>query len=87
MGVWGPIRRAVEQEDGCESANHNKPRCLILAGFATAGLGAAWISLAVLAVSELFVGRNKIALAMALSSIVLALLFKRVFEWRMKRLI
>ena len=86
MGLWRPVRDAVEMEDGLQ-ARPREPRYLIPAGLFTAILGTSWIILAVLCISELLVGRYGIAIAMALASIILALCFKRMFNWHIERMI
>lgn len=84
MGCWGPVRRAVLADEA--DAVTPMPRGLIAGGIGAAVLGATWIVLAVLAVSELVVGAYPTAAALAVGAVVLALLFKRVFRWHLARL-
>ena len=82
MGCWGPVRKALK----ADGETVDPPKGLILSGFGTAVLGSAWIALAVLAISVLFVGRYGQAALMGSASILIALAFKRTFDWHMKRL-
>jgi len=48
--------------------------------------GAAPVILSVLALSELFVGRYMIGIAMIVGAVVTGLIFKRIFGWYMELL-
>lgn len=85
MGFWGPVRDAIAKEEGVKNLPEEKKR-LIVGGFAAVALGFSWIALAVLALSELFIGKYLIAAGYAVTSALLALCFKRVFGWHLNRL-
>ena len=85
MGLWRPVRDAVEAEDG-DKVLPREPKHLILSGFATSLIGLIWIWLAVLCCSELLVGRYFAATWMGLSAAAIAWIFKRMFDWYLERL-
>lgn len=83
MGLWKPVRVVLEKEGAMKIC---KPRNLILGGFTASVLGASWVAMAIFAASELFVGRYLMAVVFALVSFILAFLFKRMFNWHLKRM-
>lgn len=83
MGQWKPVRTELDREG---EILHFPPKNLILGGFLTSAFGASWIALAIFAISELFIGRYFMATVFALVSFVLAFLFKRIFNWHLKRM-
>jgi solute:Na+ symporter, SSS family len=85
MGHWGPVREAIRKEDGLEVLPGEK-KYLIAGGFAAVLFGFAWVALAVLSLSELFIGKYATASGYAIASIIFALCFKRVFGWHIARL-
>lgn len=94
MGLWGPVRRAIlaETQGGAPGEGREatplppQPRGLIVGGVMTAVVGATWIALAVLAVSQGIVGRYAQAAALAVAAVAVALVFKRLFHWHLRRL-
>ncbi len=82
MGAWGPVRRALEAEGDCPET----PRGLIVGGMAAAVMGAVWITLAVLAISELVVGEYLVAVLLGGGAVITALLFKQAFHWHIARM-
>jgi solute:Na+ symporter, SSS family len=84
MGLWGPVRRAIEEEQGATLPP--APKGLIPAGFGASLLGFGMIALGVLSISELFVGRYGMSALLALGAAVLAVAFKFVFNWHLGRL-
>ncbi|MCE5341804.1 MAG: hypothetical protein LLF92_11870 [Planctomycetaceae bacterium] len=85
MGAWGPIHDAVKAEDGA-NALPSEPRHLIASGFAVSFVGLVWTWFAVLACSELFVGRYFQAAWKALVALLFGWWFKRLFNWYVERL-
>jgi Na+/proline symporter len=85
MGAWGPVRDAVEAEDG-DKALPREPKHLIMSGFGVSFVGLTWTWLAILACSELFVGRYFAAAWMGLSAAAIGWIFKRMFDWYLERL-
>lgn len=83
MGAWGPVIRAIEQEDGQPLPRRQH---LILGGLLASLLGFGWIALGVLAISSFYVGRYGLALGQVGGSIALAFVFKRAFGWHVGRL-
>jgi solute:Na+ symporter, SSS family len=84
MGVWGPVRKALQEDDPV-----GVPPCqrgLIAGGVFASILGSSWIALAVLALSDVVVGRYAAAAVMGAVAVVIALAFKRVFRWHVGRL-
>lgn len=85
MGYWAPVRREIQKENPASSTLYDR-RFLIFKGIATSLLGAVWISLLVLSLSQLFVGRYVISVFLVLVSALLAFCFKKVFNWYSKKL-
>ena len=85
MGRWEPVRLAIEQENP-HALLKNQPRGLLLGGVMAALLGSAWIALAVLGISKLFIGQYSLAAALLVSAALFALVFQRVFRWHLGRL-
>ena len=85
MGLWRPVRDAVEAEDG-DKVLPREPKHLIASGFATSFVGLIWIWLAVLCCSELLVGRYFAATWMGLSAAATGWIFKLMFDWYLERL-
>jgi len=84
MGLWGPVRQALEAEATYETGSCRQG--LIAGGVFASVLGSVWIVLAVLAVSDLVVGRYATAAILAVAALALGLVFKRVFHWHVRRL-
>ncbi|MEZ6191602.1 MAG: hypothetical protein R3C45_09975 [Phycisphaerales bacterium] len=84
MGMWGPVRDALLAEGG--DLPHDTPHGLIAGGIGASLIGAAWIALAVLSISELVVGSYINAAVLGVLAIALALVFKRIFRWHVARL-
>ena len=82
LGCWGPVKKAVEEEDGIKE----HPKHLILGGVLVSFLGAAWIALAVLSISVIFVGRYGEAILYASLSLMLAMIFKKLFKHHIERI-
>jgi len=59
---------------------------LVVAVYLVLAFGFAWVALAVLSLSELFIGKYATASGYAIASIIFALCFKRVFGWHIARL-
>ncbi len=85
MGLWNPVRRAIEREMP-NQIQSEQPRGLILGGMATALLGTLWVTLGVLGISALVVGRYGEAVGQIIAAALLALLFQRMFRWHLARL-
>lgn len=85
MGLWGPVRRAVEAMEGEPPVRHSPP-WMIAGGFATVAVGASWVSLAVLALSEFYVGAYLVGTLLAAAAVVTAFAFKRLYNWHYDRL-
>ena len=83
VGCWGPVIKALEKEDGIKIEPHKN---VILGGILTSFLGSAWITLAVLSISVLFVGRYVEALVMGVAALVLALGFKKAFSYHLDKM-
>lgn len=86
MGLWGPVKEAIVRDEGPE-ALPPQHRFMILGGMGTAILGFLWVALAVLCLSVLYVGRYGEAAAMAAGAVILALCFKRAFNWHVNRML
>ncbi|MCC5878005.1 MAG: sodium:solute symporter [Candidatus Sumerlaeia bacterium] len=85
MGAWGPVRRAVMELEGDKPLHHSPPG-MIIGGFGTVTVGASWVSLAVLAVSQFYVGEILVGSLLAVASILVALAFKRLYNWHFDRI-
>lgn len=85
MGLWDPVRQAIEQEDP-DGTLVEQPSGLILGGFVAAVFGAAWISLGILGIAELAVGRYAEASGLIVAAIAIALVFQRIFRWHINRM-
>jgi hypothetical protein len=64
----------------------SQPRGLLLGGSAAALLGATWIALGALGISELVVGRYAETALLLAAAVVLASFFQRVFRWHVGRM-
>lgn len=84
MGFWGPVKQTIEEEQG-KPAPQN-PKGLMLGGFAAAVLGTSWICLAMLGISQLFVGGYLAGIGLGVASLCLGLIFRKVFHWHYDRL-
>ena len=83
LGLWGPVRHAIEAEDGIPVQN---PKLLIPAGFFVASLGAIWLILSVISLSVLFVGKWKYACVSGFVAVIFAVVFKYAFRWHIDRM-
>lgn len=86
MGSWGPVRRLIERAVAEPALVDVYPRGLVAGGVAAALIGASWIALAVLGLSQLVVGRWGVATGLLGSAVVLAFGFRNLFNWHMHRL-
>ena len=80
MGFWGPIRKKLGV--GPEKYPH-----LIAKGFGVAVFGTVWVSCIVLLLSNLFVGKYGISMALAAAVIVGGIIFRKLFRWYVDMLI
>jgi len=85
LGAWGYVRRLVEREPNGQPLPL-KVRGLLLGGLIVAVLGAAWISLGVLGLSQLAVGQFGTGAAMLALAAIVTIVFRRAFAWHMTRL-
>jgi len=85
MGLWGPVRRAIEQDDPGAALVEQRSG-LILGGLVAAIFGTIWIALGVLGIVELVVGRYAEASGLIAAAMVFALVFRRVFRWHINRM-
>lgn len=83
MGAWSPVRQACLSDDPSWKA---PPAGLLLEGLAAAAVGAVAVSSGVLAASVAFVGRWSEAAVYATTSVVLGVVFARLFDRQMIRL-
>jgi Na+/proline symporter len=83
MGLWGPVRQAIEAE---EARTIDNPKLLIPAGLLVTLLGAIWLILSVICLSVLFVAKWKTAASCGVLAIVFAVAFKRAFRWHIDRM-
>ena len=83
LGFWGPVRRAVELEDGKKIET---PKRLMSAGFFVVFLGSIWLVLSVICLSVLFVGKWKYACISGSASVIFAIAFKYAFRWHIDRM-
>jgi hypothetical protein len=83
LGCWGPVRRAIEAEDGTMIAT---PKFLIPSGFLVAVLGGIMLIFSVLCISFLFVAKWKSAIICGGTALVFALAFKVTFRWHIDRM-
>ena len=83
LGLWGPVRHAIEAEDGIPVQN---PKLLIPAGFFVASLGAIWLILSVISLSVLFVGKWEYACISGFVAVIFAVAFKYAFRWHIDRM-
>jgi Na+/proline symporter len=82
-GLWDPVRRALAEDGVVVSV----PPYLILSGAIAALAGAFWLNLAVLSLSALFVGGYFKAAILGVSAIVTALVFKKIYNWHIDRML
>lgn len=73
LGFWGPIRTKL-------GLGPEKHRYLIGKGFCLAVLGAAWFACIVLLVSNLFVGKYKVAAGLGAGAIIGCMIFPSLFN-------
>jgi solute:Na+ symporter, SSS family len=83
LGAWGPVRRRVDGDSQPDVAGTWRP---VLRGFAVSLLGAAWISAAVVGVSQLAIGRWGLALALLAVAAVGGIAFRRAFNAHLRNL-
>jgi Na+/proline symporter len=83
LGLWGPVRQAVEAEDGRKI---DTPKLLIPAGLFVTFLGAIWLILSVISLSVMFVGKWKTGGICGVAAIVFAVAFKYAFRWHIDRM-
>lgn len=86
MGLWGPVRQALAAE-GVNFSRMTQPRNALLIGVGTALLGAAWTSMATLALSAVVVGMYGKATWLAIGAAIVAYAFLRAFRWHVGRLV
>ena len=84
MGAWEPVRRRLKESG--DIALPEIPRGLLLGGLCTALLGASSIALAVLGLSQLYVGKFGLAAMLLSGATVGAIVFRSAFSWHMLRL-
>jgi len=83
LGLWGPVRQAIEAEDGRKI---DTPKLLIPAGLFVTFLGAIWLIFSVISFSVLFVGKWKTGGICGVVAIVFAIAFKYAFRWHIDRM-
>jgi Na+/proline symporter len=83
LGLWGPVRRAVEAEEGRKI---DTPKMLMPAGFFVTFLGSIWLVLSVICLSVLFVGKWKYACISGSVAVIFAVAFKYTFRWHIDRM-
>jgi hypothetical protein len=83
LGLWGPVRRAVEAEEGRKI---DTPKMLMPAGFFVTFLGSIWLVLSVICLSVLFVGKWKYACISGSVAVIFAVAFKYAFRWHIDRM-
>jgi len=83
LGLWGPVRRAIEAEEGRKIES---PKLLIPAGLFVTFLGAVWLILSVISLSVLFVGKWKTGGICGVIAIIFAISFKYAFRWHIDRM-
>ena len=86
MGAWGPVRRALEEKEGPDSVRHSPP-WMIPGGFGTISVGVAWVSLALLALSQFYVGGYLLGMILGVLAVILAFVFKYLYHWHYDRLV
>jgi solute:Na+ symporter, SSS family len=83
LGLWAPVRRAVEAEDGIKI---DTPKMLIPAGLFVTFIGAIWLVFSVISISVLFVGKWKTGGICGVVAVVFAIAFKYAFRWHIDRM-
>ena len=83
MGAWGPVRKAIELEDG-KPLPPAKP--MIGFGLVIAAIGASWIALLMMSLSQLYIGFYFKASISGVCCLIIALIFKKLFNWYYERL-
>ncbi len=83
MGAWGPVRKAIELEDG-KPLPPAKP--MIGFGLVIAAVGASWVALLMMSLSQLYVGFYFKASISGVCCLIIALIFKKLFNWYYERL-
>ena len=82
MGLWGPVKKAIEAEQGSKI---DTPKMLIPAGLFVTFLGVIWLILSVICLSYLFVGKWNIGILCGVIAIIFAIAFKYSFGWHIDR--
>ncbi len=82
MGYWRPVQKMLSERGELRQ----EPKHLILGGVFTAIVGAVWINCFVMALSEIYIGEYLSAGIFGVCAIVLAYIFKRLFNWQLHRL-
>lgn len=86
-GFWGPVRKSIfETPDQKGLINPNPSKYLISGGLGVALVGAIWTGLAVLGVSQLFVGEYVLGIILVILAIGLGLWFRKLFGWHLNRM-
>lgn len=83
LGWWEPVRRLAAQRYG---ETEMPPRRLLAGGTAAACVGAAWVALAVLGLSQLVVGRWAVAGGLIAGAIGAGVVFRSLFNWHLARM-
>lgn len=87
LGVWGPVRRAVEEEQRrAGEPSITPPAGLIAGGIFASIVGWGWICMAILALSQFYIGSWWKGTLLAAGALLTALVFKRLFHWHLKRM-
>jgi len=84
-GIWGPVRKAVEQEDKENNTLLHAPHYLLLGGFYTSVVGVGFIALIILFIAELYVGRYITGAILLMATVITGFWFKKAFNWHLKR--
>ncbi len=85
LGAWRYVRDLVLAEDSQQVASFQVDG-LLIGGLGVAALGAVWVALGVLGISQLVVGQFGLAATLLAGALVGAMIFKRAFRWHMLRL-
>lgn len=84
-GIWGPIRKAVEQEDKENDTYCPVPNNLLLGGMYTSVVGVGFIALIILFIAEFYVGRYFAGGVLLVATIITGFWFKKAFNWHLLR--
>lgn len=85
LGFWTPVKLAIIAQEGPD-AIPTPPSGMIAGGFGAAILGTSWVSLAILSLSQLYVGQYMWGIVLAISSVLTAWAFKKAFRWHFARM-